>query len=583
MSEIKSRSLGHFKDPMRKICVSPDGKHALVSSNEKLYIMNYVEKRTPVEIRSIFGCTDIFAYSPDGSHIVTAVSDEFNMILVELDDSRRKTKSHKPVDMLSGTITALAYSPNGKYIAASNDDNEIGVWDIDANDQVGDVCDEHNDRITSVSFSADSKYIASVSIDKTCIIWNFQTKEKLFTFSNTNFTSFAMSPDGKALAFGGDRKSVNLMTFNSLAKLDGNNLHILNRDPYYAKCLTFSPNGKLLAFGGDKDLIYIVKTESQELYKVIPTRNIHSFGFTKDSKSLITARSDEARIWYLELNDAEFLLDTVKKTKAKPYDILSMTFKTPSLNEKKTYDMVFQLDNSSITISLDNLKNVVTNPSNIKYPCKSHVPYTALNIRKNDFFNEPYLSIRTMGFTRDGLIHVDNIKQAINRYNTYYARGGNHSTSNTKTPRKKRCPNGSIRDKKTGKCIDKVTKQVVDSVTKTKTMTITKTNNNGKNSVTKIAFSPIDYKRNFDHALVFSLEERSKIVKRVVSKQVLTLGNVVSADHCQSDLNYQVYAIKEISNKKKRNHSKGKRTRSLTGNMNKKSLGRTMRNRDKSI
>lgn len=313
MSEIKSRSLGHFKDPMRNICVSPDGKHALVSSNEKLYIINYVEKRTPVKLTNIFSCTDIFAYSPDGSHIVTAVSDEFNMILIELDDSRRKTKSHKPVDMLSGTITALAYSPNGKFIAASNDDNEIGVWDIDAHDQVGDVCDEHNDRITSISFSADSKYIASVSIDKTCIIWNFQTKEKIFTFSNTNFTSFAMSPDGKALAFGGDRKSVNLMTFNSLTKLDDHVLHILNRDPYYAKYITFSPNGKLLAFAGDKDLIYIVKTGSQELYKIIHTKNINSFGFTNDSKSVITARSNEARIWYLELNDAEFLLDTVKK------------------------------------------------------------------------------------------------------------------------------------------------------------------------------------------------------------------------------------------------------------------------------
>lgn len=265
-----------------------------------------------------------------------------------------------------------------------------------------------------------------------------------------------------------------------------------------------------------------------------------------------------------------------------------MTFKTPSLNEKKTYDMVFQLDNSSITISLADLKNVVTNPSNIKYPCKSHVPYTALDIKKNDFINEPYLSIRTMGFTRDGLIPVDNVKQAINRYNTYYARGGgNPSTGNTKTPRRKRCPNRSIRDKKTGKCIDKITKQVVDSVTKTKTktktMTITKMNNNGKKSVTKINLSPIEYKRNFDHALVFSLEEKSKIVKRVVSKQVLTIGNVVSADHCQSDLNFQVYGIKEISNKKKRNLSKGKRTRSLTANMNKKSLGHTRRNRDRSI
>ena len=94
-------------------------------------------------------------------------------------------------------------------------------------------------------------------------------------------------------------------------------------------------------------------------------------------------------------------------------------------------------------------------------------------------------------------------------------------------------------------------------------------------------FSPIKYKRNFNHALVFSLQETNKVVGRIVSKQVLTVGNVVSADHCQSDLNYQVYKIKELSNK--HGSVKGKRTRSLTPKMGKKSPRRTRTKRDASI
>jgi hypothetical protein len=94
-------------------------------------------------------------------------------------------------------------------------------------------------------------------------------------------------------------------------------------------------------------------------------------------------------------------------------------------------------------------------------------------------------------------------------------------------------------------------------------------------------FSPIKYKRNFNHALVFSLQETTKVVGRIVSKQVLTVGNVVSADHCQSDLNYQVYKIKELSNK--HGSVKGKRTRSLTPKMGKKSPRRTRTKRDASI
>ena len=599
MTEIQSRSLGNFKRPITKVRVSPDGKHALVSMKHKtsiqLYIVNYTEKRDLVELDYTFGNRNKSAYSPDGSQIVTAVEgDEFNLILLKLNDSRTKIKSRPPIDLLNKNITALAYSPNGRYIAAANTDNDIAIWDLQKKEEVGEVCNEHKDKVRTILFSADSKFIISVSVDKKCIIWDFKTKEKHFTLSSTDFTSFAVSPNGKALAWGGDGKSINLLTFESIETIEkGYNLYTLNQNAYKAKCIAFSPNGKLLAWGGDKNLIYICKVETQDLYTVIRVKNdVHSLEFTPDGKSFITASEKEVRIYYLEQNDANYLFDTVKAKRVKPYDIISMTHKTPSLNENNKFDMVFQLDNSSITIAVEDLKKVVSNTSNIKYECKGHVPYTALHIKDGDYVDEPYLSIRTMGFIRDGLISMNNVKKAMNRYKTYYypfmnGGDGENSNSRTKTTRKRRrCPNGSRRDNQTGKCVKK-SGEIVDSLTMTKPMinTLMKSKSKSKSNTLKKKsrekFSPIEYKRNFKHALVFSLQETSKVVGRIVSKQVLTVGNVVSADHCQSDLNYQVYKIKELSNK--HGSVKGKRTRSLTPKMRQKSPRRTRTKRDASI
>ena len=604
MPEILSRGLGKFKPPITKVRVSPDGKHALVSMKHNLsirlcivnYIVNYTEKRNLVRLcLRIDGNPNKSAYSPDGSHIVTSVEgDEFNLILHKLNDSRTAIKSRVPISLLDGKITALAYSPDGRYIAAANSKNDIAIWDLQANEEVGEVCDEHKDKVRTILFSADSKFIISVSVDNTCIVWDFKTKEKHLTLSSTDFTSFAVSPNGKALAWGGDGKTINLLTFESIETIEkGCDLYTLNQNAYKAKCIAFSPNGKLLAWGGDKNLIYIYNVETQDVYKIIHVKdNVHSLEFTPDGKSVIIASEKEVRI--LEQNDANYLFDTVKAKRVKPFDILSLREKTPSLNENNKFDMVFQLDNSSIKIAVEDLIKVGSNTSNIKYECKGHVPYTALQIKDGDYVDEPYLSIRTMGFTRDGLISMNNMKKAISRYKTYYypyMNGGGdddeNSNTRTKTTRKRRrCPNGSRRDNQTGKCVKK-SGEIVDSLTMTKPMinTLMKSKSKSKSNTLKKKsrekFSPIKYKRNFKHALVFSLQETSKVVGRIVSKQVLTVGNVVSADHCQSDLNYQVYKIKELSNK--HGSVKGKRTRSLTPKMGKKSPRRTRTKRDASI
>merc|ERR1711965_338070 len=120
------------------------------------------------------------------------------------------------------------------------------------------------------------------------------------------------------------------------------------------------------------------------------------------------------------------------------------------------YDMFFQLGNSSVTISASQLNKLINDPEYVKFECNDHVGRNALSFRKNDYVHEkPYFNIRSMGILLDGLVLVSDMKDAIQRYNSYYHQSGG-------TTRKKRCPNGSRRDQTSGKCKSKITGEFVD-------------------------------------------------------------------------------------------------------------------------
>ena len=112
MQQIRTRSLGTFNGLVTNLCVSPDGKHALTAIRNtlsaikyrlstQLFIIDVTGQQTLRLLKHIYGKNNSFAYSPDGSCIVSAAIDEFNIIIIELDDSRRKVKNIIPVDMLS--------------------------------------------------------------------------------------------------------------------------------------------------------------------------------------------------------------------------------------------------------------------------------------------------------------------------------------------------------------------------------------------------------------------------------------------------------------------------------------------------
>jgi WD40 repeat protein len=101
-----------------------------------------------------------------------------------------------------GSILAIAYSPDGKTLAASDSNGEIRIWRV-MDHQFLLACSGHTNWVRAVKFSPDGRYLASSSDDLTLKLWDLQSGSCLRTFGE-GIHSFGLSfsPDGRYLASG---------------------------------------------------------------------------------------------------------------------------------------------------------------------------------------------------------------------------------------------------------------------------------------------------------------------------------------------------------------------------------------------
>ena len=87
----------------------------------------------------------------------------------------------------SGAIRALAYSPNGAYLAIGTDDREVKIWSFaDSKYLVSGYWKYHTARVTCLSWAPNSTNLASGSTDSCVIIWDITKKLKKVKYMNVH-------------------------------------------------------------------------------------------------------------------------------------------------------------------------------------------------------------------------------------------------------------------------------------------------------------------------------------------------------------------------------------------------------------
>ncbi|MCD6310369.1 MAG: PD40 domain-containing protein, partial [Candidatus Eremiobacteraeota bacterium] len=83
----------------------------------------------------------------------------------------------------SDDTLSVAFSPDGKKLVSTSQDNDVRVWDTDTGTCLL-VLQGHTDASTTAVFSPDGKMIATGGIDRKTCLWNSRTGKLIRVFKD---------------------------------------------------------------------------------------------------------------------------------------------------------------------------------------------------------------------------------------------------------------------------------------------------------------------------------------------------------------------------------------------------------------
>ncbi len=243
------------------IAWSPDGKTvALWDTTGGELSVGLFDAATGKRLRSVcngVGALDGFALAPDAQTI--AVADRGHTLLVSVDTGQS-------INELGDTTAQLAWSPDGKRLAAAGPNHTVRLWESGREVRV--TLTGHTADVTDLAWSPDGKRLASVARgEKRVLIWDADKAERLCE----------VGPFAAPLLTEGQWPL------------------------YFQTHLTWSPDSRLLAFDVKGIGVHIWNVEQKKLANEPNRWKVRSFDFTPSGDVALVMRADKDEYWLRDL------------------------------------------------------------------------------------------------------------------------------------------------------------------------------------------------------------------------------------------------------------------------------------------
>jgi small GTP-binding protein len=147
-----------------------------------------------------------------------------------------------------GPVGRIAWSPDGRLIAAPDASGRVVVWDVATGQRVHEL---RHRAGAAVDFHPDGSILASVGDRGVLRLWDLQTGKMTHEVAESARADVAFSPDGRALATPEEDGQVRLRN-----GADGSKVQQLGRLASFW-CVAFDPAGALLACGSSDSAIHV--------------------------------------------------------------------------------------------------------------------------------------------------------------------------------------------------------------------------------------------------------------------------------------------------------------------------------------
>jgi len=233
--------------PLKEYVLSPDGNTlTTVDVNDRAFLWDVSTGHRKASLqRPPKGEVQTLAYSPDGKTLAAGSDDRFDgkgaVWLWDLSSGQLKAN----LQGHTGAVIALAFSPDGRTVASGGADKTVRLWDV-AGRQLKATLQGHKKQVELLAFSPDGKTLATGSLDETARLWNVADGRLRATLRHMNrVTGIAFASNGKTLATGSYDKTARLWDV-----ISGRLKAALEHEKGSAQTIAFSPDGKMLATGG---------------------------------------------------------------------------------------------------------------------------------------------------------------------------------------------------------------------------------------------------------------------------------------------------------------------------------------------
>jgi len=235
------------------------------------------------------GSITSLAYSPDGRMLASSSADTICLWLVD-PGITIKTFGHME------SVESIDFSPDGKILASGGRDKIIKLWDVASGNEIRRLAG-NGQNISDVQFSPDGKLLASASWDKTIKLWDMVTGKELRTISDAEATSIAFSPDGQTIAASGS-EGIRIWKVST-----GNAIKLLKEHSELAdlvRTIAFTADGRTLASGSLDDTIKLWDVETGKELRTLTGHSsaVSSIAFSADGTLMISGSEDKTvRLW----------------------------------------------------------------------------------------------------------------------------------------------------------------------------------------------------------------------------------------------------------------------------------------------